>query len=641
MIIGVKKYLFIGVNEDKATFFKQMQKKGVVEFLSKRERSISDLPKDLQKVMDAIKILIKQPKNGGDATVIEGSTDDLAATIVEVKDRLDNLMEEKSSLKFEISQIEPLGEFSLSEVREIERQSNRHIQFFSLAGSQLKFTSITKDLLYLNRRDDIHYFMSFSPDIRNLPEMVEIEVKHSLHALRCRLEEVTRSIQEHERELRESRVYVTLLEKHLTSRLNRYNLECASEEVSSPLDKTLFAVEGWIPENHLHKLFPISERLRVHAEEIAVEDGEHVPTYMENKSYGKIGEDLVHIYDTPAPQDKDPSNWVLWAFALFFAMIVSDAGYGLIFLGISIFLIKKFSHAHAYIKRTFRLFTLLSLSCIAWGILANTYFGIDLSPKNPLNKVSLIHYLAVHKADYHITHRDTTHKRLLEKYPHLADVESGEEFLQRAIEHKGGSVHYAVLSDFRDSIFMEIALLVGVLHISLSLLRYLRRHWAGSGWILTIIGGYLFFPKILDSTSVIHFMYFIPRQIGYEVGLLLMCTGIPLSVLLSLIQNGWGGCIEITKVIELFADILSYLRIYALGLAAMILATTFNEMGVSLGLALGFFVILIGHVINLAIGVMGGTIHGLRLNFIEWYHHSFDGGGRPFQPLKLLNIKGG
>jgi len=640
VIIGVKKYLFIGVNEDKVSFFRQMQKKGLVEFLSKRERSGADLPKDLQKVMAAIKILIKQAPQRGEVPVKEINLDDLASTIVEVKSKLDRLIEEKDYIKSEIAQIEPLGEFSLSETDEIERRSNRHIQFFSITEAKLKATPTPEGLFYLNRKNDIYYFMSFSPDIRSFHGMVEIEVKHSLCDLRYRLEEVTRSIQAHEKELKDNRAYITLLEQGLASKLNRYNLECASEEVSNPLDQALFAVEGWIPENHLHKLFPIVEGLRVHAEEIAVEKGEHVPTYMENKSYGKIGEDLVHIYDTPAPQDKDPSNWVLWAFALFFAMIVSDAGYGLIFLGGSLFLMKKFPHARAYVKRTFRLFTILSLSCIAWGILANTYFGIDLAPKNPLNKISVIHYLAVHKADYHIARRDATHKRLLQKYPHLEGVESGAEFLQRAIEHKGGGIHYAVLSDFRDSIFMEIALLVGVLHISLSLLRYLRRHWGGSGWILTIIGGYLFFPKILDSTSVIHFMYFVPRQMGCDVGFLLMCTGIPLSVLLALIQKGWGGCIEITKVIELFADILSYLRIYALGLAAMILASTFNEMGISLGFVLGFFVILIGHIINLVIGIMGGTIHGLRLNFIEWYHHSFDGGGRSFQPLELLNIKG-
>ena len=97
---------------------------------------------------------------------------------------------------------------------------------------------------------------------------------------------------------------------------------------------------------------------------------------------------------------------------------------------------------------------------------------------------------------------------------------------------------------------------------------------------------------------------------------------------------------SIAKVIELFADILSYLRLYALGLAGMILASTFNDMGLGLmesfGVIVGSIVIVVGHMINIVVGIMGGTIHGLRLNFIEWYHHCFEGGGKLFQPLKLL-----
>ncbi|NRA90723.1 MAG: hypothetical protein HRU43_06320 [Simkaniaceae bacterium] len=187
---------------------------------------------------------------------------------------------------------------------------------------------------------------------------------------------------------------------------------------------------------------------------------------------------------------------------------------------------------------------------------------------------------------------------------------------------------------------MELALLVGVIHISLSLIRNARKHWAGIGWIFASIGGYLFFPKVLSATSIIHFMQVIPKSEGFDVGQQLFWGGIALSLILALLQNRWAGFIELTKPIELFADILSYLRLYALGLAAMILAGTFNDMGMRLGFAAGFFVILLGHIINIAVGIMGGTIHGLRLNFIEWYHHSFEGGGRLFNPLKLLKSKG-
>ena len=386
--------------------------------------------------------------------------------------------------------------------------------------------------------------------------------------------------------------------------------------------------------------FPLLEGLGIHAEEVAIEEGERIPTYMENKGYGKVGEDLVHIYDTPGPGDRDPSRWVFWSFAVFFAMIISDAGYGAIFLALAFFIKMKFKHMQASGKRFLRLFTVLSSFCIVWGVLSGSYFGIELSPTSPASKLSFINTLAEKKADYHIRVKDLTYKEIIQKFPQVSGIENGPEFLQKATIVKEGFTKYKILDDFKDSVFMEIALLAGVIHISLSLIRHLPRHWAGLGWVFAIVGGYLFFPKVLDATSFVHFMNWIPKADAFRVGEQLFWGGIGLALILALLQNKWAGFIELTKPIELFADVLSYLRLYALGLAAMILAGTFNDMGIRLGLVPGFFVILVGHLINIAVGIMGGTIHGLRLNFIEWYHHSFEGGGRMFNPLKLLKLRG-
>ena len=69
------------------------------------------------------------------------------------------------------------------------------------------------------------------------------------------------------------------------------------------------------------------------------------------------------------------------------------------------------------------------------------------------------------------------------------------------------------------------------------------------------------------------------------------------------------------------------------------MAETFNEMGQTVGLFLGVLIILAGHSVNVMLGIMAGVIHGLRLNFIEWYHYCFDGGGRLFRPLMRLKAK--
>ena len=162
------------------------------------------------------------------------------------------------------------------------------------------------------------------------------------------------------------------------------------------------------------------------------------------------------------------------------------------------------------------------------------------------------------------------------------------------------------------------------------------RNFAGIGWVLAIIGGYLYFPSFLDSTSIFNFLHVFTKEKGFELGLYLIITGSILALVFGIIQNKWKGFLELTKPLEIFADILSYLRLYALGLAGMIMASTFNDMAREAGLILSFFILLVGHGINITVGIMGGTIHGLRLNFIEWYRHCFEGGGKLFNPLRLL-----
>jgi V/A-type H+-transporting ATPase subunit I len=64
-----------------------------------------------------------------------------------------------------------------------------------------------------------------------------------------------------------------------------------------------------------------------------------------------------------------------------------------------------------------------------------------------------------------------------------------------------------------------------------------------------------------------------------------------------------------------------------------------NEIAGSIFFVGGILVIMIGHLVNLALAIMGGVIHGLRLNFLEWYHYSFIGGGKPFKPLEKIDIE--
>jgi V/A-type H+-transporting ATPase subunit I len=640
MIIKMKKYIFIGLQSDLETFFERAQEKGLIEFLSRTKRKATDFPKHVQDLITALKILRKQPK----VTPITPPTDldplKIASHIIEMYNWHEKLLEDRRSLQMEIDRIKPFGYFSIKELQSLEKEISRHIQFFCVKRTKAKKMAISEELIHVATEFDMDYFMSISKTILKFPGMIEMHIEKSLSDLKRELETVKQSLQSTEKELKEYAAYLPFLHEHLIHGFNAYHLDFSKSEVSTHMNDALFAIEGWIPGDRVHALFPLLEGLGIHAEEVAAEKDERIPTCMKNRGYSRIGEDLVHVYDTPATSDKDPSLWVFWAFALFFAIIVSDAGYGLIYLAIVLFLRKKFSPMKAGLRRVVRLFTIISCSCIVWGILSGSYFGLEFAPKHPLNRASLIYFLAEKKADYHLKVKDKEFWVWEEKFPSVENTSTGREFLQTGVSIENGVETYDILDEFRDSIFMEIGLLIGVIHICLSLLRYARRHWAGIGWILAIWGGYLYFPSILNTTSLVNFLQLMPKHSAYEIGLQLLLSGVGLAVALSIVQKRWVGLLEITKVIEIFADILSYLRLYALGLATMILASTFNQLGREVGFVAGFFIILLGHGVNVVVGIIGGVIHGLRLNFIEWYHHSFEGGGKIFSPLKLLKVKG-
>jgi V/A-type H+-transporting ATPase subunit I len=193
--------------------------------------------------------------------------------------------------------------------------------------------------------------------------------------------------------------------------------------------------------------------------------------------------------------------------------------------------------------------------------------------------------------------------------------------------------------EFTGNIILEITILIGIIHISCAFLRYLRRNYAGLGWIAFMIGGYLFFPSMLNATTILEFMGWVSKPIAAAFGLQCLYGGIGFALISAVIQHRWKGLGEIANMVQVFADVLSYLRLYALSLAGSIMASTFNQEGAALGLFAGFIVILAGHGINMSLSFMGGVIHGLRLNFLEWYHYCFDGGGRLFKPLHKLKIK--
>lgn len=629
----VKKFLFLGPVEEKEQFFQKAQAEGLIHFIDPHLSSHKDIPQDVQQLTAAIKVLRGLPPKEQEENFTGLNADQIIDAILSLHEQNEKLLEELRVLTIEKARIEVFGNFSFEDLAYIEKKGNCKVQFFCARPNRFIDEPMPENLIYIASEHSLDYYMAVNERPVAYEKMIEMKFDHSLGNLKQKEAIALEKHRKVEHELKKYVKYNEFLHHALIEKLNRYHLYNAQTYVQQAMGGILFAVEGWVPANKIHQLKDVIGNLSVYFEEIAIEPTDVIPTYLENHGLSRLGEDLVHIYDTPSATDKDPSMWVLCCFALFFAFIISDAGYGLIYLALALFLRYKYPNVKGAAKRVLNLFTVLCVGCVIWGTLMTSFFGIQIGIDNPLRKLSLVQWLAEKKAAYHLRHNDENIKEWVEKYPELKDVKDVHQFVSFSPDPSKGMV---ILNHLSDNIMFELALFIGVVHLIISLLRYVGRNWHNIGWVAFLIGAYLYFPYYLKTPSFLNFVGGIDLVKGGEIGFELMLAGIGVAWVLSIIRHGWTGIFEIVVLIQVFADTLSYLRLYALGLAGAIVGSTINEIASGMPLMIGVLLILVSHFINIMLGTMSGIIHGLRLNFLEWYHYSFEGGGKQFQPLKLL-----
>ena len=638
MRVDVKKFLFIGLSELKDEFFDRSQKHGVIHFIDETPKLRREVPEEIHELLSAIRVLRGLPTIEQEEREDFENVDELVKEINTLHKKLAELDSERREVFLEIREISPFGDWNFSDIDYIQKQGNRKFQFFCSKEGTFTESKLPIHFIKINTDNGLDYFVSISQEKLHPSGMLELRFENSYRELVQKREAILLNIIQIEQELKTLAKFHKFLHKSLVFKHNIFELKRAKNLPKKELDDTLFTTFGYVPVDQIEELATIVEKFGVHFEQVEIEPHDVIPTCLKNKGLAASGEDLVHIYDTPSHTDADPSIWVLCAFALFFSMIVGDAGYGLVYLGVTLYLRYKFPKAKGAAKRVLRLSTLLCICCIGWGLITHSFFGIEIGPDNPIRKVSVLNWLAEKKASHHLHFQDDTFQEWKEKYPGIAAATSGSEVLKAGAIEQDGIIKYELNENVGRAIMLELALLIGVIHISFSLMRYLRRNLSNIGWILTLIGGYLYFPHYLGATSLLHYAMGVAPEVGATEGIYLMGGGLVLAIFLGLVTEGLMGLIQLTNVIQIFADVMSYLRLYALGLAGTIVSETVNELGAAVPFVVAIVLISLGHVINMALGIMGGVIHGLRLNFLEWYHYSFEGGGKLYNPLRLLDI---
>lgn len=639
MRIDVKKFLFGGSTSQKDAFYREAQNLGAIHFINMQGNLSKELPHEVQNISKAIKIILTLPPLPEEELEHFDLALGLANRIIQVKHDLDKDQELLRMLALEIERVRIYGDFSKEDIDLIQKEGDLIIQFFYAKEGFSENLKEDDGLIFIGSDHALDYFISINKERKAYERMVEMKIDEPIGVLLEKEQHLKEKIEATEKRLNTYARYNHFLHHALLHHLNDYHLQSANLSSQLEMDGELFFAEGFVPLDRIEEMQKLTSSLNIYAEEIQIDENEQIPTYLKNEGTHKIGEDLVDIYDTPSHTDDDPSLWVLFSFALFFSMIIGDAGYGLVFLAAGLYIRYKTGILKGMKGRMWNLWVMLSVACIIWGTMAHSFFGIEMSVNSRFHKISLLNYVAEKKAEYYLQHKGETYDTWVKEYPKIAEAKSGADVLKEGMKIVNGEEKYEIVGKLNDGIMLEIALLVGIIHITIAFLRYIKRNLAGIGWILFMWGCYFYFPSYLKTISMTNYLFGISVEEAARGGLILIYSGLLIAFIFSIIKHKIFGILEMMQVIQVFGDILSYLRIYALGLAGAIVMATINEFAWSMNFILGPILFVVGHITNMMLGIMGGVIHGLRLNFIEWYHYSFEGGGKKFNPLRKESIE--
>jgi V/A-type H+-transporting ATPase subunit I len=274
-------------------------------------------------------------------------------------------------------------------------------------------------------------------------------------------------------------------------------------------------------------------------------------------------------------------------------MILADAGYGLLLGAALLFSWKKLARTDK--GKAYRLLGLsLTVSTILYGVLVGSYFG--MSP--PIGSI-------------------------LE------------------------SINILDINDF--DVMMKLSIIVGAIHLGIAniSMAYVNRHkrsaLAKLGWLCAIYGG-LFYWLLGESENGQLFSYCL-IAVG-ALAIVFFTSERPIVKASDHLFRLFDGIFSLKNALNAFGDVLSYMRLFALGLASASLAITFNGLASDAyyaisggGLLIAILILLVGHALNLVLSLMSGVVHGLRLNYIEFYNWGQAEEGTAFQTFAETEVK--
>lgn len=369
--------------------------------------------------------------------------------------------------------------------------------------------------------------------------------------------------------------------------------------------KHAFFIEGWVSAQEYQGLKHGLEKEthhKIHLEILEIMKSDKIPIILKNSFFVKPFEFFLHLYTLPSYKEMDPSFFIFFSFPFFFGLMLGDVGYGFVTLLLFALLWWKMPSGR-------NLLTVMMVSAVVsifFGVLFGEYFGFEHVSAHTGQILSEQYGLPLHPE---VLHDGET----VYSFPRLMNRLHGE------VEIVGNTLPMVlVLGAILGFIHVNFGLFLGFINEVISH-GFMHAFYAKISWYILELGiAFL----ALSGLGLIP----LPLFVGFAV--------VVLSAVLLFVGEGVQGLVEIPSILT---NILSYLRLGAVGLSSVGLAVVINENlalpfmekgGIFFVLAL--IILIIGHTINIALGVIGPFLHAMRLHYVEFFSKFYKGGGVPF-----------
>ncbi len=518
---------------------------------------------------------------------------DLMEKVLEAESKRIQLEKQQIEQKLALDWYLHWGSVSPKDLDEL-RDKGVYVKMYLLNKRDLKGLLGREDIHLVGTINEMTQVVLISENEHEALSFDEITLPgHQRQGLESELEQTGRQIDEISLLLHQLHAQKHLLQNALDERIRRFdvrNIQYAGESIENKVRYW----KGYMPEHTVDAFLELAEENNwgYLIDDPAQEDIEEVPTLISSPRWVERIRPVMNFMGlVPGYKELDVSRVFMIFFTFFAGILIGDAGYGLVFL-----LLILFVHSRRKFKKSieFGLIYTLCISILFWGVLTGTYFGSEA-----IADFSFLSMLKVEK---------------------LASFGGDNIFIQK------------------------VMFLIGAVHLSIG---HLQLAWKFSnsvraiaqlGWVAIIWGLYLIVDQMVLASPAPGFTMWLfiggallialfssPGK-NFFKGMLGSLANLPLSI------------------ISGFSDIISYIRLYAVGLSTVLMAASFNQMAIGDGVTtvvsiIGAVIVLIlGHGLNMILAIMSVIVHGVRLNMLEYSGHADVGfSGSEYNPFKLKN----